>query len=62
LGQPNIIAELTGPKRVFDSAYALADEVFAFAGVVTLLIAGRLDALDKRMKILEEKAGASGET
>jgi hypothetical protein len=54
------IAELRG-LRQFNPAYHLADEALAFAGAVTLLIAARLDGLDKRMKILEEKAGASGE-
>jgi len=54
------IAELRG-LREFNPAYHLSDEALAFAGTVTLLIAARLDRLDKRLKILEERAGASGD-
>lgn len=42
-------------RATFNPAYALADEALAFAGVVTLLIAGRLDALEKRLKNIEEQ-------
>jgi hypothetical protein len=35
--------------------YSLADEAVAFAGAITLLIAERLDALDKRVQSLEDK-------
>ena len=38
-----------------DSAYNFADEALAFAAGVTLLISARLDALDKRLKKLEEQ-------
>jgi hypothetical protein len=48
------LAEVRGTSK-FDPPYHLADAALAYVGLVTLLIAGRLSALDKRLKKLEEK-------
>jgi hypothetical protein len=53
LAQTNIAAFRGSYK--FDPGYSLADEAVAFAGAITLLIAERLDALDKRVQSLEDK-------
>ena len=48
------VEEVRGLKA-FDPSYHFADEAMAFAGAVTLLIAERLDGIDKRLKNLEDK-------
>jgi hypothetical protein len=49
----NHLAMLHGAN--FDPAYALADEALAAVGAATLLIAGRLNTFDQRLKKLEEE-------